>query len=52
MTDQTKLVIAGGVAAIVTKFYFQKDWTLAISVGLGIISVYAILTANTADKTA
>ena len=49
MTTQTKLVIAGTLAGVATKFYFGKDTLTSIIVGLSVISAYAILTADTPD---
>lgn len=46
MTPQLKLVTTGAVATAITKFYFQKDWQLAILYGLAAISIAAILTAQ------
>jgi len=50
MTTQTKLVIAGTLAGVAAKFYFQRDTLTSIIAGLAIISAYAILTANSPDE--
>lgn len=46
MTPQIRLALLGGTASLVTKFYFQKSWATALTVGLATISVFALLTAK------
>ena len=46
MTPQEKIVLLGAAGIAVSKFYFKQDWKTAAAIGLGVISVYAILTAK------
>jgi len=46
LTPQSKLVVYGGVAALVAKFYFHKPVIYAAMVGLATISAVSILTAH------
>lgn len=50
MTPQQKPVLIGLASAAVSRFYFGKDWSYSITIGLAAISVYAILTAHKDDK--
>ena len=50
MTPQQTPVFIGLAAGAVARFYFGKDWGFSITVGLGAISVYAILTAHKDEK--
>lgn len=46
MTQQEKIALLGAAGVVTAKFYFKQDWKTSAAIGLGVVAVYAILTAK------